>query len=49
MSDNRVRRLLGDPTETNAYMTEKSWIPFYYGIDTFRLTEEQLQRETRFA
>ena len=34
--DCRVRKVLGDPDNANAYMTGKSWIPFYYGPDTHR-------------
>ena len=36
MSDTDVRKALGEPTTQNAYMTGKSWIPFYYGPDTSR-------------
>ena len=36
MNDNEVRKILGEPTSQNAYMTGKSWIPFYYGPDTTR-------------
>ncbi len=36
MNDAEVRKLLGDPDNANAYMTGKSWIPFYYGPDTHR-------------
>lgn len=35
-TDTAVRKLLGDPDESNAYMTGKSWIPFYFGPDTHR-------------
>ncbi len=36
MNDAQVRKLLGDPTSSNAYMTGKAWIPFYFGSDTHR-------------
>lgn len=36
MTDTDVRRLLGNPDRSNAYMTGKAWIPFYYGSDTHR-------------
>lgn len=36
MSDNEVQRLLGMPQNQNAYVTGKSWIPFYWGPDTTR-------------
>jgi hypothetical protein len=36
MSDSEVRKLLGDPDDSNAYMTGKGFIPFYYGPDTHR-------------
>jgi outer membrane protein assembly factor BamE (lipoprotein component of BamABCDE complex) len=36
MSDNDVRRILGNPSQTRPYMTGKGWIPFYYGPDTHR-------------
>jgi hypothetical protein len=36
MSDSGVRKELGEPTSQRAYMTGKSWIPFYYGPDTSR-------------
>ncbi len=36
MSDNDVRRLLGRPDDSSAYLTGKAWIPFYYGTDTHR-------------
>ena len=35
-SEYEVRKLLGEPDNTNAYMTGKAWIPFYYGPDTAR-------------
>jgi len=34
--DETVRGILGPPDKTSAYMTGKSWIPFYYGPDTHR-------------
>ena len=36
MNDAEVRKILGDPDNSNAYMTGKVWIPFYYGPDTHR-------------
>ena len=36
MNDAEVRKLIGDPDNSNAYMTGKAWIPFYYGPDTHR-------------
>jgi outer membrane protein assembly factor BamE (lipoprotein component of BamABCDE complex) len=36
MADTDVRKILGEPTTQRAYMTGKSWIPFYYGPDTSR-------------
>ena len=36
MNDAAVRKILGDPDSSNAYMTGKAWIPFYYGPDTHR-------------
>lgn len=36
MTDTQVRKALGDPDNSNAYMTGKAWIPFYYGPDTHR-------------
>jgi len=36
MNDAQVRKVLGDPDNSNSYMTGKSWIPFYYGSDTMR-------------
>ena len=36
MSDSDVRKLLGEPSDQRAYLTGKSWIPFYYGPDTSR-------------
>jgi outer membrane protein assembly factor BamE (lipoprotein component of BamABCDE complex) len=36
MNDAEVRKILGDPDNSNSYMTGKSWIPFYYGTDTSR-------------
>ena len=36
MNDEQVRAILGSPDASNAYMTGKSWIPFYYGSDTSR-------------
>ena len=36
MNDTQVRNALGNPDNSNAYMTGKAWIPFYYGPDTHR-------------
>jgi hypothetical protein len=36
MSDYDVRRILGRPDDSSAYLTGKAWIPFYYGTDTHR-------------
>jgi outer membrane protein assembly factor BamE (lipoprotein component of BamABCDE complex) len=36
MMDTDVRRVMGDPSHSNAYMTGKAWIPFYFGSDTRR-------------
>jgi outer membrane protein assembly factor BamE (lipoprotein component of BamABCDE complex) len=36
MSDTDVRRILGRPDDSSAYLTGKAWIPFYYGTDTHR-------------
>jgi len=35
-SEYEVRKLLGEPDNTNAYMTGKAWIPFYFGTDVAR-------------
>jgi hypothetical protein len=36
MNDGEVRRIMGEPTSQNAYITGKSFIPYYYGTDTSR-------------
>jgi len=36
MNGSEVRKVLGDPDNAHAYITGKSWIPFYYGTDTSR-------------
>ena len=36
MNDAQVRKILGDPDNSNTYPTGKSWIPFYFGSDTTR-------------
>ncbi len=36
MNEHDVRRLLGEPSDANAYQTGKAWIPYYYGPDTTR-------------
>lgn len=35
-TDAQVRKVLGEPDNSNAYMTGKNWIPFYFGPDTHR-------------
>ena len=36
MTDIQVRKILGEPDNSNSYMTGKAWIPFYFGGDTHR-------------
>ena len=36
MMETDVRRILGEPNNSNAYMTGKAWIPFYFGSDVAR-------------
>ena len=36
MMETDVRRIAGEPNHSNAYMTGKAWIPFYYGSDVAR-------------
>ena len=36
MTDSDVRKILGEPSNTNDYMTGKAFIPYYYGSDTAR-------------
>jgi len=36
MNDVDVRKIMGEPDSSNAYMTGKAWIPFYYGPDASR-------------
>jgi hypothetical protein len=36
MNDTQVRAVMGEPTNANAYMTGKAFIPYYYGPDTSR-------------
>ena len=36
MNDAQVRSLVGDPDDSEAYMTGKMFIPFYFGPDTHR-------------
>lgn len=36
MNDAQVRKAIGEPDNSNAYMTGKAWIPFYFGPDTHR-------------
>ena len=36
MSDTEVRKILGEPDNSNSYISGKAFIPFYYGGDTSR-------------
>lgn len=36
MSDAEVRDVLGEPDDSDAYMTDKAWLLFYWGSDTHR-------------
>ena len=36
MAEAQVRSILGEPDDTNAYVTGKAFIPFYFGSDTHR-------------
>lgn len=36
MSMKQVTDLIGQPTDSGAYMTGKAWIPFYFGADRHR-------------
>jgi hypothetical protein len=36
MNEQQVRDILGPPDDSNAYMTGKQFIPYYYGPDTSR-------------
>ena len=36
MSDIKVRKLLGEPSDGKSYPTGKNFIPFYFGGDTYR-------------
>jgi outer membrane protein assembly factor BamE (lipoprotein component of BamABCDE complex) len=36
MSMKQVTDLIGQPTDSGAYMTGKAWIPFYFGSDRHR-------------
>lgn len=36
MGMREVTDLIGQPTDQNAYVTGKTWIPFYYGSDRYR-------------
>ena len=36
MSDTEVRKILGEPDNSNNYISGKAFIPFYYGGDTSR-------------
>lgn len=37
MTEVQVRKILGEPDNSNSYMTGKAWIPFYFGGDTHRV------------
>lgn len=37
MSLKQVTDLIGEPTDQNAFITGKAWIPFYYGTDRSRM------------
>lgn len=39
MGMKEVSDILGPPTDTETYMTGKTFIPFYYGGDTHRITQ----------
>jgi hypothetical protein len=36
MNDAQVRKVMGEPDDSTAYMTGKMFIPFYFGPDTHR-------------
>lgn len=36
MSMQQVTGLIGEPTDSGAYVTGKAWIPFYHGSDRYR-------------
>jgi hypothetical protein len=36
MSENDVRKILGEPSDRRDYVTGKAFIPYYYGSDTSR-------------
>ena len=36
MTDAEVRKILGEPDNSNSYMTGKQFIPWYFGPDTHR-------------
>lgn len=37
MNDNNVKKILGDPDDTDGYPTGKEYIPYYFGTDTSRV------------
>jgi hypothetical protein len=37
MDDTEVRKLIGEPTNVQGYVTGKQFIPYYYGPDTSRV------------
>lgn len=37
MSERQVEEILGPPTEQNAYVTGKAFVPFYFGPDAARV------------
>ena len=36
MSEQQVRKAIGEPNDIRVYPTGKNWIPFYFGGDTMR-------------
>ncbi len=37
MSQQQVRKAIGEPDDIRGYPTGKSWIPWYFGGDTYRM------------
>ena len=37
MSEQQVRKAIGEPDDARGYPTGKSWIPWYFGGDTYRV------------
>ena len=37
MSEQQVRKAIGEPDDIRGYVTGKNWIPFYFGGDTYRM------------